>query len=144
MRTALAALLIAPLISGCATLMSGTTQPINVQTTPPNSTCTIQSKGAAPIRTTAPSVVVLQRGTDYALTCEKDGYAPTTATIKSVTNGWVVGNIVNGLFPGMIVDAVTGAGWNLQPEALMITLLRPGEAPADTAEVPKKQDPWER
>ncbi|HVT26450.1 MAG TPA: hypothetical protein VHE81_00385, partial [Lacipirellulaceae bacterium] len=66
---------------------------------------------------TTPGVVSLKRNRHYFLparytaTFEAPGYAPTEVPIRSTVNPWIIGNIVIGGVPGLIVDNATGAAW---------------------------------
>ena len=44
-------------------------------------------------------------------TIEAPGYAPAEVPIRSTVNPWILGNILIGGIPGLIVDNATGAAW---------------------------------
>src|SRR5690349_18104594 len=71
--------------------------------------------GCASINT--PGVVSLKRNRKYFLparytaTIEAPGYAPTNVPIGYTVNPWILGNVVIGGVPGLLVDNATGAAW---------------------------------
>ena len=50
------------------------------------------------------------------------------------TNGWVWGNLVFGMIPGLIVDLATGAIKKLEPAQIMAQLNRSGAVSAELKE----------
>ena len=62
----------------------------------------------------SPAIVKLPR--------KAGGYAGQTLVISRQFNAWFVGNIIFGGIPGGVVDAITGAMWNLEPSLLAVTL----------------------
>ncbi len=114
--------------SGCATIVNGKTQEISISTVPPGATVTID--GTQTLIT--PAKVELRRNKDYVLTFTKDGYQTQVIPITGVLSGWLIGNLVFGGLIGGGVDAATGAGFTLTPEAVAIVLqpLQPGQAAA--------------
>jgi hypothetical protein len=97
-------------VSGCATIIKGTTETVNV-TSPP-------VRGARCVLTTAdrywdlitPSSVRLPRsGDDLSVVCTKRGFKDSAETIPSHFNFVTLGNLVIGGMVGVTVDAVSGA-----------------------------------
>jgi hypothetical protein len=122
MRLAAITLLTAlPLLAGCATVMNGPHQPINVQTVPPGAECSVDR-----YRFLAPGVVVISRDNAPALTitCDMAGYKTAKATVRSRMSSWFFGNIVTGVLPGMIVDGLTGGANIYEPNIVQLTLER--------------------
>jgi hypothetical protein len=124
---AIAALGIA--VSGCATIIKGTTQSVAV-TTPPTTgaTCTLSSKEGN-WQITSPGVAHVEKSKeDIQVTCEKPGWQTATATIPSNFQGWTLGNIILGGVIGVGVDAATGA-MNEYPGAFQVPMQpQPGVA----------------
>lgn len=104
------------LLSGCATVFSGTTQKIkmNVVDTTDNHSlnsvaCTItDSSGARHVLTQNPGTIQINRksGT-LAVLCKKPGYQNSQTTIQDGFNGVTLINIL--MWPGLIVDGLSGA-----------------------------------
>ncbi len=107
-------------LSGCATLMNGTTQAINVQTTPPGGICTLNGRA-----TTAPGFFIVKRSDWQAsmkISCTREGYLPATFDLKNNTSAWIWGNLPLVNLPGLIIDANTQAAAYLTPDIVKIEL----------------------
>jgi hypothetical protein len=103
-------------LSGCATIIKGTTQSISVNTPPvTGAQCTLTSSEGTWYVTTPGSVVVHKTKNDIAAVCKKDGYQDASATIPSHFNGATVGNVLLGGLIGIGVDAASGANYNYPP-----------------------------
>jgi hypothetical protein len=72
----------------------------------------------------SPAIVKLPRKHSYTVTVQAGGYASQTLVITREFNAWFIGNILFGGIPGGVVDAITGAMWNLEPSLLTVTLER--------------------
>jgi len=64
----------------------------------------------------------LKRINKYIVTVNLDGYKENSVMIDQTLNMYIVGNILCGGIPGLVVDALTGAMWVLEPEQIVITL----------------------
>ena len=106
-------LLIAMLLPGCATIVSGRTQTIQVRSDPSDVRVTTQPGGH---QITTPATLTLARlESGYRLRFEKPGYEPFDVRLKTSTNGWVWGNILIGGLLGVAIDYGTGAAYTLSP-----------------------------
>ena len=116
--TLLTLLLVLPL-AGCATIMGGSTQLIQVTSAPAEAMITSDPESGT---FTTPASLELERKYSYTLTATKDGYRPATARLtKKMRVGSLIGDIL--LFPiGVIVDAITGAWYELQPAVVTLVL----------------------
>lgn len=120
-RTALAAGALGSLLlaaSGCATIVSGRTAEVSLNSTPPGANVVVRDhEGAFVASTTTPGKVSLKRGrpwlrpAQYMATFSKPGYQPSQAMIGTKFNPWSLGNIALGGPIGLGVDAVSGALW---------------------------------
>lgn len=127
------------MFSSCASIIKGGTQVMNVKTDPPQANCVISNmrNGSEVAHITSPSATVLQRGTgyfekgQYKVSCLKDGYEKKEVALEGSAGGWyIAGNLLfGGLIGWFIVDPITGAMWNLEPETVDLTLSKKGEAP---------------
>jgi hypothetical protein len=117
---ALAALGVA--LSGCATVVKGTTQSIAV-TTPPveGASCVLTSKEGTWTVVTPGVAKVGKTKQDIQIHCTKSGYQDATATIPSNFEGWTLGNVILGGLIGFGVDAATGA-MNEYPHAFAVPM----------------------
>src|SRR5690242_5974341 len=93
-------------VTGCATIINGTTQPIAITSTPNGARVTIDGTDTT---YNTPANVELARGRDHLLTFSKPGYQEQTFTIKHSMSGVVAGNILAGGLIGWGVDAADGA-----------------------------------
>jgi hypothetical protein len=105
-------------LGGCASIISGRTATVKIDSNPSNAQVVIHDKhGSQVLTTTTPATVELRRKdkfiwpAKYTATIEKPGYKTATVPINSTLNPWVVGNVVIGGPIGLIVDSATGAGW---------------------------------
>ena len=73
------------LVSGCASLIEGTTQQISVSTTPPGAHCMFLRNGntIATIPSTPGAVTIEKTRDDLVIVCNKRGYASATFDNKS-------------------------------------------------------------
>ena len=121
----------ASLSTGCATIVSGSTQDISVSSVPPGATVTAMPGST---KATTPGVLTLHRKDGpYNVTFSLDGYNPYTVSLTADTNGWVFGNIVlgGGLISvvGLLIDTDTGASLKLSPDEINANLIKSGEIP---------------
>lgn len=101
-------------LSGCASIVNGTSQPISV-TTPPVSgaTCSLKnSKGEWYVNATPGSAVVHRAYGPLTVNCKKSGYNTAIMTVKSSTKGMAFGNVVFGGIIGGGVDMADGAAYD--------------------------------
>lgn len=96
-------------LSGCATIMEGHTQDINVNVTPDNADC-FASRGGHPIGQYSPRTHILtvsKSRNDMVVTCSAPGYKTKSVTFESGASAWgVVGAMTLDLG---IIDYSTGA-----------------------------------
>ncbi len=113
-------LLTAALLSGCATIVEGTDQTINVQLSPDTATCQISQKSS--IISTVGNVggqVSVPKSRNYLLfLCSADGYQKQNLTIESSASGW---GVLGCFLDLCITDYSTGA-LNKYPKSVNITL----------------------
>lgn len=113
------------LMSGCATIISGTTQKVNVTTTPSDATAKVDNILSAK----TPTVFTLERKSDHTLEISKEGFKSTTVLMRRTFNGMATGNILIGGLIGTGVDAVSGATNKIIPERVDL-ILEEGEGTA--------------
>lgn len=105
------ALVVATMLSGCASIISGGHDDIMVQTDPEGADCTVYqgAKVLGHVNPTPGGIVVPRSYDDIMVRCIKEGYEGE-ATNTSGLNGWVFGNVIFGLIGapiGVIVDVST-------------------------------------
>lgn len=110
-RPYLAGLLLAGALSGCSSIVDGTTQNIVVNTNPSNAECGFYRQGMriATIASTPASALVDKTKHDITILCVREGHQPTTFFNKSGVAGATFGNIILGGGIGWAIDSASGA-----------------------------------
>lgn len=124
-------LLCTTVLSGCASIVSGSNSPVRIASTPEQADFTITNEDGIKVHSgITPSTVTLKNGAgyfdgeSYSINYSKDGYNPQTATLNSGVNGWYFGNLLFGGFLGLLViDPATGAMFDL-PDDLSVSLMK--------------------
>ena len=108
-------------LSGCATIISGEHQEIAVSTRPSDAAVYIDGfyEGDTPL------IFDVERKGQHILTIEMPGYRTEEFVLDRELNPWVFGNIFTGVI-FVAIDALTGAMWELDPDAIELELLREG------------------
>lgn len=106
------------LVSGCATIIQGTTQRVPVSSVPSGAKVTVNESTAY----TTPTVLELSRKEHHTLQLSMEGYHPEVMKLESVTSAAVMGNILLGGLIGWGVDAASGGQYRLVPESIHVTL----------------------
>lgn len=135
--------LLALSLSACATIMHGTRQGVGIASTPTAATVTVNNVELGK----TPLVADLRRKDNHTVTIALEGYHPYQTTLTRQTSGWVFGNLVFGMLPGLVVDAVSGGIYRLTPEQVQAQLSRPSTSSRDELRifVTLAADPaWER
>src|SRR5882724_491759 len=84
-------------LSGCATVIKGTTQSIVVTSPPVSGAYCILSSAEGNWPVTTPSAVTVDKSKeDILVRCSKPGYQDASASIPSDFQGWTLGNLVLG------------------------------------------------
>lgn len=104
--------------SGCASIVSGTTQQVSFQSSPDEATVAVSGMivGKTPI------TVRLDKKSDQSLVFSKDGYKPITMQLTTSLDPWFWGNIVFGGFIGSTTDGLSGAVHQYSPSQYFVTL----------------------
>ncbi len=113
MRTLALAALIAAVLPGCASIVTGHNQPITVEAPDcEGANCKLMNdKGSWFVK--APGSVTVSRAYgELTVTCSKEGYGSATNTVASVTKAMAAGNILFGGVIGVGVDVATGAAYD--------------------------------
>jgi len=122
--------------SGCATITSGTTQTIFVDTVnAPGANCKgIDTKGREYYWTNTPSSSWVHKGDGpLKITCEKPGFRETVFTVDEEISGAIVGNLIAGGLIGVLVDSASGAAQEY-PSVVKFPMEPVDSAPEETKE----------
>jgi len=122
-------------ISGCATIVSGTTQKIAVTSNP--SDAIAKADNTTTMKT--PALFTLDRRNDHILEISKEGYKTATVLIKRTFNGATAGNILIGGIIGTGIDMASGSANKLVPERVDL-VLEPGTGHSDTPKFASQKD----
>lgn len=123
MRSALMfaiAICMALVMIGCGAMFQGSTQTIDIQSSPNGA----KVKGSPEIGDyTTPTSVRLSRKHSYTFTFSKEGYKPATAHVRaSAKFGYIFLDVFFTGLVGVVVDAATGSWNGLKPETVFATL----------------------
>ncbi len=72
---------------------------------------------------TTPTTLELERKNEYVLTFSKEGYESAQIQItKHLSGGYLAADILLTGLLGVVIDGITGAWYNLKPEAVTVSL----------------------
>ena len=137
--TALAVIGVA--LSGCASIVEGTTQIVAITSSPVDGAkCVLSSEQGTYYVTTPGNTTVHKSRHDLNVVCTKDGYEDGHGILASHFNGATAGNVLIGGLVGITIDAATGANYNFA-ESLDVPMLPMGSTPAASAPMPSMPGP---
>jgi hypothetical protein len=119
--------------SACATIISGTTQDLYVDSEPKGAACKVDRQGATVgmINPTPGKATVPRHKDNIVVSCALDGYDQSNEVIASSFSGATFGNLLLGGFVGVVIDASSGAN-NKYPERIVV-IMTPSAFPNDAA-----------
>ena len=99
------------LMTGCATIVKGTTQNVAIETPGvEGAECELSSPDIGTKTVVTPATLELEKSQhNVSVTCRKRCYQDGVGVIASYTEGMAAGNVVIGGVIGLGVDAATGA-----------------------------------
>ena len=123
-------------LSGCASIVGSSTQPVSVQAVEAGSPvsgakCELTNDKGSWHVTTPGSVTVHKAFGDMSIKCQKENIDPVLTTAKSSANGLVFGNILFGGIIGLAVDMGTGSGFDYPSMVTVLMDTMPKAASAD-------------
>jgi hypothetical protein len=103
--------LLACSLGGCASILSGTSQEVMVNTNPSGANCAINRQGEtiARINPTPAATTITKTKYDITIVCDKDGYQQASYIDHSGIQAATWGNIVAGGLIGWGIDSASGA-----------------------------------
>lgn len=119
------------LISGCATIISGSgPQAVTIATDPEGADVSIVSNVSGDIisKFKSPSTIMLERSygafqrASYNVLISSSGYMKEETSIMSDTNWWYLGNVLFGGLIGLTVDVCSGAMFSLDNKPIKLKL----------------------
>lgn len=132
LMAAIAAAFAATCLAGCASIVSGTSQQIMVNTNPPGVSCRYIREGMviAQVDQTPAAVTISKTKDDITLKCNKQGYQEATYFNHSGVEQMTYGNMVIGGALGLGIDSSLGAD-NHYDDFVNISMV-PSPVPATT------------
>lgn len=125
-------------LAGCASMISGTSESVQVSTVPAGAVCVLERGGLVVGQVYAPGSVTVKKSKDpINVHCNKEGYYETDQVCNVGACGWVAGNIVWGLIGapiGVITDVSTGAVNDYDDSVTVVLQPKPTDQAALTAE----------
>lgn len=102
------------LLTGCASIVNGTKQPISVDTPPvQGAVCSLSNNKRTWYVNNTPGSVTVHRGyQDLEVTCKKPGYDVAVQRVKSTTKPMAFGNVIFGGVVGAGVDMANGSAYD--------------------------------
>ena len=141
----LSILALAGLLTGCGTVVRGTTEDVVIDVQPVDATVTTTLNHRC---TAMPCVVKVNRKEKFTVTASREGYVPQSVFVDTKVSGkgaaGFAGNIVAGGVIGMGVDVATGATLDHTPNPVVIRLQPESSAsPVEpqTAPIPARPAP---
>ena len=122
-------------LNGCATIMHGTTQDIDVKTDPAGADLLVDGQD----HYKSPAVITMKRKNDHTVEVSQEGYKREAVEIKGALSWSVAGDFLAGGAIGYGIDAATGAQRRLEPEKVEVRL-RPLATQEDRDEAKKLED----
>lgn len=100
----LSGLLLSVVLAGCATLVNGQTQEVTVLTPGAREArCTLDNGTKYSVYTDQ-KIVIMRNQKDIIVDCYAAGNRHRTMSIESDGSAWALGNVVNGIIPGVTYD----------------------------------------
>lgn len=119
--------LVGLLLSGCASVIDGTSQSMVVETIPPGAECSLDRNNELLARIITPQTVNIKKTKhDIRISCEKDGFYQSTEHVNSEIQDATWGNIILGGGIGWAIDSASGAD-NKYADHVTLTMVPVGE-----------------
>jgi hypothetical protein len=104
-------------LTGCASIVNGTSQVLSVETRDKTqqivgASCKLDNGKGVYFVTTPGTVTVHRAYDDMTVKCEKESISPGLAAVKSTTKAMAFGNIIFGGVIGAAIDAGSGAAYD--------------------------------
>ena len=118
MRIRLSILVLAMVTSGCATILDGSSQPVNFNSSPNGARIYVNGMEVG----TTPLNMLTKRSKTTMILAKKNGYEDQSLVLQTKVNAYFWGNILAGGFLGSTTDEVSGAMIEYSPNMYHITL----------------------
>ena len=118
LRILFTSLMLVLTISGCATIVDGTSQPVTFNSEPNRAKIAING---VPVGVT-PLTIQVKRAKNTIIEAKKDGYEPQQISLQTKVNTYFWGNILCGGFLGSTTDFASDAMVEYSPNMYFISL----------------------
>jgi hypothetical protein len=137
MRRAALALAALVTVTGCSSIIEGTSQELVINTNPSGADCGLYREGLriASVTNTPGSATVKKTKHDIWIVCVKPGYQMATFFNHSGVAGATVGNVILGGGVGWIIDSASGSD-NKYDSPVNISLVPDPRGPATATALP--------
>lgn len=101
------------LLSGCATILEGSTQDLALETNPAGATCVVNREGnyLGTVVSTPGHFKIGRSKRDLTIVCTRPGFATVTVSQPSDYAGTTWGNLMLGYPTGFLIDGLSGADY---------------------------------
>lgn len=116
------------LLSGCSTIIEGSTQTVNFSTGMDKQIHAVITSSGGTIPVILPQALAVNKSSNDLVINIKDGNCvlPSTTIVKSHLNPWFWGNIIFGGLIGSTTDSASGAAWEYDNNILVNVALKDG------------------
>jgi len=114
----LTVILLAMVSSGCATILDGSSQPVNFNSSPNGARIYVNGMEVG----TTPLNMLMKRSNTTMILAKKNGYEDQSLVLQTKMNNTFWGNILSGWFYGSTTDYASGAMIEYSPNMYYITL----------------------
>lgn len=116
------------LLSGCSTIIEGSTQTVNISTGMDKQIHAVITSSSGTMPVILPQALAVNKSSNDLVINIKDGNCvlPSTTIVKSHLNPWFWGNIIFGGLIGSTTDSASGAAWEYDNNILVNVALKDG------------------
>lgn len=109
-------------LEGCATLVTGNSQTLTLDTQPPGASCLFKRDGSTigAVNPTPGSISVDKSYKDIDVVCSKEGYRDAAGRVGSSFQPMTFGNVLFGGLVGIVIDAASGAVMQYEPTLTIV------------------------
>jgi hypothetical protein len=109
-------------LAGCATIVEGSTQALEIRSQPDGAECALTREGVPIGKVTTPGTITVKRSANaIVVTCAKEGFEEARGVMNAQINSTTYGNVIFGGFIGHAIDNSSGANRRYEP-LLSLTL----------------------
>ena len=106
------------LLTSCASICGGVVKNVRVSSEPPGAL--VRLDGVT--RGLTPAVLHPSTRNNHVVRVEMPGFEPAEIPLRRGISAWEWGNVVNGFFPGILYDGLTGAVYRFHPGEVKVQL----------------------